>query len=182
VKIWDVATGRQLQTLCGHVNDVMSVAFSPDGELVAAGSLGQTIRIWRLASGRVIKTLWFNEISWHPVVFSPRGQWLALASRDVQLWLKAMLTEEEYAEVKAGEERAMLMKQETDAIARELAELKRLEKEEAAFYILMAQRRAAGECELCGTRLGFARRTIRHHRCKAHKSRRLQSTDPRAYL
>ena len=181
VKIWDVAAGRAVQTLSGHVNDVMSVAFSPDGELVAAGSLGQTIRIWRLAAGRVIKTLWFNEISWHPVVFSPRGQWLALASRDVQLWLKAMLTEEEFAEVKAGEERAMLMKQETDAIARELAELKRLEKEEAAFYILMAQRRAAGECELCGTRLGLARRAVRIHRCKTHKSRRLQITNPRAY-
>ena len=63
----------------------------------------------------MIKTLWFSEISWHPVAFSPQGQWLALASRDVQLWLKAMLTEEEYAEVKAGEERAMLMKQETDS-------------------------------------------------------------------
>ncbi len=173
VKIWDVTSGRELQTLLGHVNDVMSVAFSPDGELVAAGSLGQTIRIWRLATGRVIKTLWFNEISWHPVVFSPRGQWLALASRDVQLWLKAMLTEEEYAEVKAGEERAMLMKQETDAIARELAELKRLEKEEAAFYILMAQRRAAGECELCGERLGFVRRTTRRRRCSAHGSKDL---------
>ncbi|MEK6302263.1 MAG: hypothetical protein AABO41_16255 [Acidobacteriota bacterium] len=182
VKTWDVTTGRELQTLSGHVNDVMSVAFSPDGELVAAGSLGQTIRIWRLATGRVIKTLWFNEISWHPVVFSPRGQWLALASRDVQLWLKAMLTEEEYAEVKAGEERSMLMRQEADAIARELAELKRLEKDEAAFYILMAQRRSAGECELCGARLGLARRAVRIHRCKTHKSRRLQSTNPRAYL
>ena len=182
VKTWDVASGRELQTLSGHVNDVMSVAFSPDGELVAAGSLGQTIRIWRLATGRVIKTLWFNEISWHPVVFSPRGQWLALASRDVQLWLKAMLTEEEYAEVKAGEERSMLMRQEADAIARELAELKRLEKEEAAFFILMAQRRSSGECELCGLKLGLARRAVRIHRCKTHNSKRLQSTDPRAYL
>ena len=171
-----------MQTLSGHVNDVMSVAFSPDGELVAAGSLGQTIRIWRLATGRVIKTLWFNEISWHPVVFSPRGQWLALASRDVQLWLKAMLTEEEFAEVKAGEERAMLMKQETDAIARELAELKRLEKEEAAFYILMAQRRAAGECELCGTRLGLARRrsasSLQTHKSKAFNYDHERISDP----
>jgi hypothetical protein len=182
VKTWDVATGQELQTLSGHVNDVMSVAFSPDGELVAAGSLGQTIRIWRLATGRVIKTLWFNEISWHPVVFSPRGQWLALASRDVQLWLKAMLTEEEYAEVKAGEERALLLRQESDAIARELAELKRLEKEEAAFEILMAQRRSSGECELCGIKLGIAKRVVRYHRCKAHKPKRFKTNDPRAYI
>jgi tetratricopeptide (TPR) repeat protein len=168
VKIWDVVTGRDVQTLRGHVNDVTSVAFSPDGELVAAGSLGQTIRIWRLSTGRVIKTLWFREISWHPVVFSPKGQWLALASRDVQLWLKAILTEEEYSEVKAGEERAMLRKQEGEVMALELAELKRREKEEAAEEITRAQRRAAGECEICGTRLGFARRVIRRPRCKAH--------------
>jgi WD40 repeat protein/tetratricopeptide (TPR) repeat protein len=169
VKIWDRATGRELQTLRGHVNDVTSVAFSPDGELVAAGSLGQTIRIWRLSTGRVIKTLWFREISWHPVVFSPKGQWLALASRDVQLWLKAILTEEEYAEVKAGEERAMLMKREDEILAFELAELRRREREEAAEEILKAQRRSVGQCEICGTRLSFSRRIVRLPRCKAHK-------------
>jgi WD40 repeat protein len=169
VKIWEVATGRERQTLKGHVNDVTSVAFSPDGELVAGGSLGQTIRIWRLATGRVIKTLWFREISWHPVVFSPKGQWLALASRDVQLWLKAILTEDQYAEVKAGEERALRMKEEDAWLARELAELKRSEKEEAAREILMAHRRAAGECEVCGVKLKFARRATRRPRCKEHR-------------
>jgi WD40 repeat protein len=170
VKIWDVATGRDVQTLRGHVNDVTSVAFSPDGELVAAGSLGQTIRIWRLSTGRVIKTLWFREISWHPVVFSPKGQWLALASRDVQLWLKAILTEEEYSEVKAGEERARLKRQEGEMLAFELVELKRREKEEAAEEITRAQRRAAGQCEICGARLGLARRITRRPRCKAHRA------------
>lgn len=171
VKIWDVETGRELQTLKGHVNDVTSVAFSPDGELVAAGSLGQTIRIWRLSTGRVIKTLWFREISWHPVVFSPKGQWLALASRDVQLWLKAILTEDQYAEVKAGEERALRMKEEDAWLARELAELKRSEKEEAAHEILMAHRRAAGECEVCGVKLKFVRRAARRPRCKEHRAK-----------
>ena len=169
VKIWEVDTGREVQTLKGHVNDVTSVAFSPDGELVAGGSLGQTIRIWRLSTGRVIKTLWFREISWHPVVFSPKGQWLALASRDVQLWLKAILTEDQYAEVKAGEERALRMKEEDAWLARELAELKRSEKNEAAHEILMAHRRAVGECEICGVKLKFARRAVRRPRCKEHR-------------
>src|SRR5262249_5174457 len=135
VRIWDVATAREIRTLTGHINDVTSVAFSPNGELVAGGSLGQTIRIWKLSTGRLIKTLWFSEISWHPVAFSPKGQWMALASRDVQLWLKALLTEEEYAEVKAGEERAMLMRQEAETLARELAELRRAERDEDALEI-----------------------------------------------
>jgi tetratricopeptide (TPR) repeat protein len=169
VRIWDVATAREFRTLTGHINDVTSVAFSPNGELVAGGSLGQTIRIWKLSNGRLLKTLWFSEIGWHPVAFSPKGQWMALASRDVQLWLKALLTEEEYAEVKAGEERGMLGRQEAEAIAFELAELKRVEKDEAAQEIVRAQRRAAGECEMCGIRLNLARRLTRRERCKAHK-------------
>ncbi len=169
VRIWDVGTAREIRTLTGHINDVTSVAFSPNGQLVAGGSLGQTIRIWNLSTGRLVKTLWFSEISWHPIAFSPRGQWMALASRDVQLWLKALLTEEEYAEVKAGEERAMLMKQEADSLAHELAELKRFEREEAAQEIVRAQRRAAGECEMCGTRLNLARRLVHRPRCKAHR-------------
>jgi hypothetical protein len=94
---------------------------------------------------------------------------MALASRDVQLWLKALLTEEEYAEVKAGEERGSLMRQEAESLAVELAELKRLEKEEATQEIFRAQRRAAGECETCGTRLNLARRITRRPRCKAHR-------------
>ncbi len=169
VRIWDVDTAREIRTLTGHINDVTSVAFSPNGQLVAGGSLGQTIRIWNLSTGRLVKTLWFSEISWHPVAFSPKGQWMALASRDVQLWLKALLTEEEYAEVKAGEERAKLMRLEADSLAHELAELKRFERDEAAQEIVRAQRRAAGECEVCGTRLNLARRFVRRPRCKAHR-------------
>jgi tetratricopeptide (TPR) repeat protein len=172
VKVWDVETGREIQTLRGHINDVTSVAFSPDGELVAAGTLGQTIRIWKIATGQVIKTLWFKEISWHPVTFSPRGQWLAFASRDVQLWLKAILTEEEYADVKAGEERAIRLKQEEEWLAREVAEMKRREREEAEEEILQAVRRAAGECEICGIKLDLARRIARRRRCKAHSQQR----------
>ena len=36
VKIWDVQTGKELQTLRGHSGDVYTVAFSPDDE--AGGS------------------------------------------------------------------------------------------------------------------------------------------------
>ena len=125
-----------------------------------------------MSTGQVIKTLWFKEISWHPVTFSPRGQWLAFASRDVQLWLKAILTEEEYADVKAGEERALRLKQEEEWLAREVAEMKRREREEAEEEILQAIRRAAGECEICGIKLDIARRLARRKRCKVHTQQR----------
>ena len=48
IKLWDVNTGNLLQTLEGHSNSVLSVAYSPDGQTVASGSLDNTIKIWRL--------------------------------------------------------------------------------------------------------------------------------------
>ncbi|MEW6210834.1 MAG: hypothetical protein AB1631_20885 [Acidobacteriota bacterium] len=117
IKIWDVRSGREIQTLTGLQNDVSSVAFSPDGKLLAAGSLGQTVKVWKLDAGQVIKTVRFTEISYNSVAFSPRGQWLALGSRDLQLWLKALLTEEEYAAVREGEERAAMAKDNEEMLA-----------------------------------------------------------------
>jgi len=103
VKLWDLTTGAVARTFSGHHNSVTSVAFSPDGALLAAGCLGQVVIVWKVATGAVVKRLRYENISYNSVAFSPQGQWLALGSRDLQIWLKAILTEQEYAAVKANE-------------------------------------------------------------------------------
>jgi WD40 repeat protein len=103
VKLWDLTTGCEARTFSGHCNSVTSVAFSPDGELLAAGCLGQVVIVWKRETGDVVKRLRYEDISYNSVAFSPRGEWLALGSRDLQLWLKAILTEEEYDAVKANQ-------------------------------------------------------------------------------
>ena len=35
-RLWNVNTGRLLHTLTGHTNEVLSVAFSPDGNTLAS--------------------------------------------------------------------------------------------------------------------------------------------------
>jgi WD40 repeat protein len=164
VKVWDVASGRVAQTLRGHRYSVTSVAFSPDGRLLAAGSLGQTIMLWRLSTGLAVKSLRYDDISYNSVAFSPQGQWLALGSRDLQIWLKTVLTSEQYETVKATA-------QFSQAINGEALELAR-DKIISARYIFdrfdEARPYPDGFCEVCFKKLGRFER-IFHERCKIHR-------------
>ena len=49
--LWDLSTGEPSgDPLVGHTNYITSLAFSPDGEMLASGSLDQTIIHWELAT------------------------------------------------------------------------------------------------------------------------------------
>ena len=51
IRLWDVATGENKQTLTGHTENVYSVSFSLDGLTLASGSKDKTIRLWDIATG-----------------------------------------------------------------------------------------------------------------------------------
>ena len=46
VKLWDVAKGKVIRTLCGHSRQVRSVVFSPDGKTLASGSFDPPVKLW----------------------------------------------------------------------------------------------------------------------------------------
>jgi WD40 repeat protein len=50
-KLWKVETGKEVRTLGGHSASVFSVAFSPDGRLVATGSADETAKLWYVPQG-----------------------------------------------------------------------------------------------------------------------------------
>jgi serine/threonine protein kinase len=88
VRLWDVATGRNIATLTGHAGGVTSVAFSPDGKVLATGSSDKTVRLCDLTTGRNIATLTGHAGGVTSVAFSPDGKTLATGSRDftARLW------------------------------------------------------------------------------------------------
>jgi WD40 repeat protein len=104
IELWDVVSRRSINTLKGHSCDVItyahgdyagqyipaikSLAFRPDGKVLASGSQDKTIRLWDVATAKSIATLKAHSGSVESVTFSPDGKTLASASDDktIRLW------------------------------------------------------------------------------------------------
>jgi len=64
VTILDTATGRQLFTLRGAADLILSVDFSPDGERIVTCSQDGAIRIWDATSGEQLLLIQGSEMRW----------------------------------------------------------------------------------------------------------------------
>jgi len=88
VKIFDLASGKRLQSLAYQNSSINSVVFSPDSKLVAFADNENKIQIFDPVSGKDLRTIGDID-SQCSLAFSPDGKILASANRDVSLWSMA---------------------------------------------------------------------------------------------
>jgi WD40 repeat protein len=79
---------RQLATLSGHADSVLTVAFSPDGSRIASGSDDGLVKVWDSQSRAEVLTLPGHTAGVTVVAFSSDGDRLASGSADgnVRVW------------------------------------------------------------------------------------------------
>ena len=86
-RLYDCATGRQFP-LVGHKDFVSNLAFSPDGLILASGSMDGSIRLWNTTNGTPRALLPGHMQETTDVAFSPDGRTLASVSNgeSLKLW------------------------------------------------------------------------------------------------
>ena len=87
IQLWDVDTDQLLFNVEKHAQNIETIAFSPNGRILASAEGSNGIRLWHVDSGTLLSTLKAATLS-KVLAFSPDNHLLATGSSDgiVQLW------------------------------------------------------------------------------------------------
>ena len=86
-RLWEVGTGKLLQTFAGHTQSVLASIVGPENKTVLSCSVDGSVRVWDAAAGQQLKMLSHPDHV-HGVVVSPDGKWIVTGCNDgkVRVW------------------------------------------------------------------------------------------------
>ena len=86
VRVWDLVSGKELETFTGHAGIIHSVALAADNKTLYTAGADKSVRQWTVAAQRVIAA---HEGKANGVVYSPDGLALLSAGDDklIKMWL-----------------------------------------------------------------------------------------------
>jgi DNA-binding beta-propeller fold protein YncE len=88
IRIYDVATDKELRVIENHADWVMAVAWSPDGSKIASASRDKTAKVFEAATGNLISTHSGHGEPVYGVAFKADGEQVYSAGRDrkIRAW------------------------------------------------------------------------------------------------
>jgi WD40 repeat protein len=92
IRLWDVASGREVGQLTDFLGPPRSVAFSPDGKRLLTGHAGtrarQLVRLWDVQQRKLIRSFEGHTGTVEGVAFRPGGRTIVSASNNgkVRVW------------------------------------------------------------------------------------------------
>lgn len=88
LRLWEVDTGRELRTCEGHLQEIRTVVFSPDGRHLLSCGADNTVRIWDVGTGKEVRRLQGDPGIPQMAVYSPDGLRILTGGMDktIRLW------------------------------------------------------------------------------------------------
>ncbi|MDZ4790084.1 MAG: TIR domain-containing protein, partial [Hyphomicrobiales bacterium] len=85
---YEDAAQKLVRSFAGHTENVLDVAFSPDGRTLLSGSTDNTLKLWDAGTGREIRSFAGHTRGVYAVAVSPDGRTLLSGSVDntLKLW------------------------------------------------------------------------------------------------
>ncbi|MTI21009.1 CHAT domain-containing protein [Fulvivirga sp. RKSG066] len=107
VKLWEIASGRELRTYYGHESTINDIAISPDGKTFLTSSADKTARLWSIETGEQLQIFEGHKELLTAVDYHPRGKQVITAGYDNNAILWDVETAEQLATFKVNPDKGL---------------------------------------------------------------------------
>jgi WD40 repeat protein len=88
IKLWDVATAKEIRTLKEHIDSIYAIAFTPDGKRLVSGAADRSVKVWDVTTGARLYTMSEPTDGINTIALSPDGSRVAAGGLDktIRVW------------------------------------------------------------------------------------------------